>query len=313
MQTQSWLSRRSFAAALAAAPVAAAAPSGGLKVSIFSKHLHWAEWKEMAEVAKEIGFDAIDLTVRKGGHVAPERVTEDLPKAAEIVRSTGLEMSMITTDISDTRTPHCEAILKTASALGIHHYRWGLLRYTDKGHPAEELKAFVAPLRELGAMSGRYKMHGMYHTHSGINQVGAPQWDLYILFKEVASPWLGYNYDIGHATAEGGYGGWLLSTRLAAPMMKGVALKDYRWARAKNGEWRPEWCPMGEGMVNFARFFSLLKAQNFDGPLQIHYEYPLGGADTGQRKITVDKAALIAVMRKDLVFVRDLLKQSGLA
>jgi sugar phosphate isomerase/epimerase len=96
-------------------------------------------------------------------------------------------------------------------------------------------------------------------------------------------------------------------------MMKGVALKDYRWARAKNGEWRPQWCPMGDGMVNFPKFFALLKQQKFNGPLQIHYEYPLGGADTGQRKITIDKPALFAAMRKDLALTRELLKQSGLA
>jgi len=312
MKAQSF-SRRNFLAAMAAAPGAAQVATGGLKISIFSKHLHWAEWPEMAEVAKEIGFDAIDLTVRKGGHVAPERAIEDLPKAAEIVRKAGLAMSMITTDISDTRTPHAEAILKTASSLDIHHYRWGGLRYRDSGYPADQLRELVAGVRELGAMSAHYKMHGMYHTHSGINQVGAPQWDLYTLFKEAGSQWLGYNYDIGHATVEGGFGGWLLSTRLVAPMLKGVALKDFLWAKSRNGEWRPQWCPMGTGMVNFPKFFALLKEAKFDGPLQIHYEFPLGGADTGQRKVTIDKATLMATMRKDLVYTRELLKNAGLA
>jgi sugar phosphate isomerase/epimerase len=304
-------SRRSFLAAMAAA-ASAPAQSGGLKVSIFSKHLHWADWPEMAEVAKEIGFDAIDLTVRKGGHVLPERVAEDLPKATQIVRKAGLEMAMITTEIASVRSPFAEAILKTASGLGIHHYRWGGLRYKDAGQPADQLRDLTADVRELGAMSAQYKMHGMYHTHSGINQVGAPQWDLYSLFKEAGSPWLGYNYDIGHATVEGGFGGWLLSTRLAAPMMKGVALKDFLWVRNKAGDWRPQWCPMGAGMVNFPRFFALLKEAKFNGPLQIHYEYPLGGADTGQRKINIDRPALLAAFRKDLLYTRELLKQSGL-
>jgi len=177
----------------------------------------------------------------------------------------------------------------------------------------DQLRAFVPQVRALGELSARYKMHGMYHTHSGINQVGAPQWDLFTLFKEAGSPWLGYNYDIGHATVEGGFGGWLLSTRLVAPMMKGVALKDFRFGRAKNGEWRPQWCPMGEGMVNFPKFFALLKDAGFNGPLQLHYEYPLGGADTGQKKVSVDKPALIAIFRKDLDYTREILKKTGLA
>src|SRR5215471_21767251 len=62
---------------------AAAATAGPLKISVFSKHFQWTNCREMAAIAKEIGFDGIDLTVRQSGHVLPERVEEDLPKAAE--------------------------------------------------------------------------------------------------------------------------------------------------------------------------------------------------------------------------------------
>jgi L-ribulose-5-phosphate 3-epimerase len=304
------LSRRAFFAASAAASLSAQSASPW-KISVFSKHLHWAEYKEMAEVSKEIGFDGVDLTVRKGGHVLPERVADDLPKAFQAVRNTGLVMEMITTEIAGGNSPHAEAILKTASSLGIRYYRFGGLRYKDSGDPAAQLKEFVPALRDLGAIGKQYNMHGMYHTHSGINQVGAAQWDLYRLLTEVGSPYLGFNYDIGHATVEGGFGGWLLSTRTVAPMMKGVALKDFLWRKDPKGGWRPAWCPMGQGMVNFPKFFALLKEQKFHGPLQLHYEYPLGGADTGKKTIQIDKAELIATMRKDLQFTRNVIAQLG--
>src|SRR5215471_18287569 len=61
----------------------AAATAGALKISVFSKHFQWTNCREMAAIAKDIGFDGIDLTVRQSGHVLPERVEEDLPKAAE--------------------------------------------------------------------------------------------------------------------------------------------------------------------------------------------------------------------------------------
>ena len=304
-------SRRTFLAAAGAA----GAPSrpAPLKVSIFSKHLHWAEWKEMAEVAREIGFDAIDLTVRKGGHVLPERAAEDLPKAAAAVRAAGLDISMITTDITGPDTPHAGTVLKTASALGIRYYRWGGLRYAEGAPLPNQLEAWKPLVRRLDELSASYNVQGMFHTHSGLNYLGAPQWDLWMLFKETGVRNLGYNYDVGHATVEGGFGGWLLSTRLALPMMKGVALKDFTFARNPKGEWRPKWCPMGEGMVNFPKFFAMLKEGGFNGPLQVHYEYPLGGADTGQKKFTVDRAALIAALRRDLDYTRRELKQAGLA
>jgi L-ribulose-5-phosphate 3-epimerase len=43
------------------------------KISIFSKHLQWLDYKGMAKVLSEIGFDGTDLTLRPGGHVLPER------------------------------------------------------------------------------------------------------------------------------------------------------------------------------------------------------------------------------------------------
>ncbi|HEX8998598.1 MAG TPA: twin-arginine translocation signal domain-containing protein, partial [Blastocatellia bacterium] len=32
-------------------------PAAPLKISVFSKHLHWLEWEPMARMAKDIGFD----------------------------------------------------------------------------------------------------------------------------------------------------------------------------------------------------------------------------------------------------------------
>ena len=70
---------------------AVAAPATPLKISVFSKHFQWTNCREMAAIAKEVGFDGIDLTVREGGHVLPERVEADLPK--EPTRSVKLGLS----------------------------------------------------------------------------------------------------------------------------------------------------------------------------------------------------------------------------
>src|SRR5438270_13613026 len=61
-------------------------------IAIFSKNLQWLNIKDMASLAKQMGFDSIDLTVRDKGHVLPERVTEDLPKAISIIKNEGLSV-----------------------------------------------------------------------------------------------------------------------------------------------------------------------------------------------------------------------------
>ena len=75
------ISRRTLLAGGAALFGPAASAKAKLKVAIFSKHLQFVDGEELAKTSAELGFDGIDITVRKGGHVEPERVKQDLPQA----------------------------------------------------------------------------------------------------------------------------------------------------------------------------------------------------------------------------------------
>ena len=271
------------------------------KVAIFSKHLQFLHGEELANGAAEIGFDSIDITVRKGGHVEPERVRQELPGLVATIRRRGLEVPMITTDIVDTETPHTEEILKTMADLGIRYYRWGGLKYSGETPYAEQLAAMKPRIARLAAMNARYQASAMYHTHSGTGVVGASIWDLYILLKDFDPKAVGVNYDIGHATIEGGIGGWINSYRICGPYVRGIAVKDFVWAKDAKGNWREQWKPIGEGMVHFPQFFGMVAQSGFAGPLQVHFEYPLGGP---QETYTA--------MKRDLAKLRGYLLQAGL-
>jgi sugar phosphate isomerase/epimerase len=175
------------------------------------------------------------------------------------------------------------------------------------------LDALKPRVAKLAALNAKYKTTAMFHTHSGINLVGAPIWDLYVLLKDFDPQAVGVNYDVGHATVEGGFGGWIDSFRVLGPHLRGVALKDFRWEKDTKGNWSAEWKPIGEGMVRFPQFFKLLAQSDFDGPLQLHFEYPLGGADSGKRSITIPQEQVLKSMKADLEKVRAYLATAGLA
>ena len=111
--------RRGFLGAAGAGLLAAGqvplahAAAGKLKVCIFSKHLQFVKGEALARTAAEIGFDGIDITVRKGGHVEPDRVRQELPGLVQTIRTNNLEVPMITADIVDATTPFAEDILAT--------------------------------------------------------------------------------------------------------------------------------------------------------------------------------------------------------
>ena len=287
---------------------------GKLGIAIFSKHLQFLEGEELAKAAKETGADGLDLAVRKGGHVEPDRVKQDLPSLIAIIRNAGLEVPMLTTDIADIETPFAEDILKVMTDLGIHHYRWGGFTWADKTpltKQIEELRPRVAKLAELNR---KYKATAIYHTHSGIGLVGAAIWDLHEILQGMDPNAVAVNYDVGHATIEGGLGGWIESFRITGPYLKGIAVKDFAWEKIAKGVWQAKWKPLGEGMVNFPKFFDMVRDARFSGPLQIHFEYPLGGAENGKRKdLGMTRAEVVAAMKKDVTVLRGHLVNAKLA
>jgi sugar phosphate isomerase/epimerase len=293
---------------------AAKLPDTKHPVCAFSKHFQWLPVPEAAKLVADIGYDAIDYTLRAGGHILPERVADDLPKAVEAAHAAGIAVPMVTAGIVDVRSPHAEAIVKTLVSLGIRRYRWGGFRYdTSKAIP-RQIDEFRAMSRDLGALNKQHGVCAMYHTHSGVGQFGASMWDIWLVLRDLDNSAVGVNLDIGHATVEGGLGGWINTTRLVGPMMRGIAIKDFRWEKGARGKWGAHWCALGQGMVNFAGFLKMVKAQGFEGPLQLHMEYDeLGGADSGKTTMTISRGEFHRLCKRDLVAFRGMLKEAGMA
>ncbi|CAN5324063.1 sugar phosphate isomerase/epimerase [soil metagenome] len=279
------------------------------KISIFSKHLQWLDYAEMASLASEIGFDGVDLTVRPNGHVLPERVKEDLPKAVEAVRKAGLEVYMITTAITDPNDRYTEDIIKTAGELGIGYYRLGWFSFDKKVSIEENLSQFKKTFAGLHALNQKYKIKGDYQNHSG-TQLGGSIWDLWLCIKDLNPEWIGCQYDIRHATVEGAMS-WPVGLQLIRPFINTLDIKDFLWEKEGEG-WKLQNVPLAEGMVDFNKFFNLVKDYEISAPISLHFEYPLGGAEHGATEIKIGKAEISKYMKQDLKTLRNWLKEAGL-
>ncbi len=287
-----------------------AMPGGASPVCIFSKHLHWLAIPEMAKAVAGMGYDGVDLTVRKGGHIAPENAVKELPEAAAQIRKAGLDIPMMATDIIDPDQPLTEAVIKAASKAGIKYYRTGYFNYDTSLGVVKSLEKYKKQLEKLAALNKKYNLHGAYQNHAGV-RVGAAVWDLWLLLKDIDPRWLGVQYDPKHGTAEGGQS-WVYDLDLLRNHIRCMDIKDFYWK--KDGDtWKHHLVPLGEGMVDFKKYFTLLKQYNIAGPMSIHFEYDLGGAESGKNKITIAEEAVLAAMKRDLQTLRGMLQVAGLS
>lgn len=310
-------SRRDFLSAAAAgsalalgsrrAGASTADAAKAVSVSVFSKHLVYLDTRALAETVAEAGFDGIDLTVRAGdGHVLPERVKDDLPKAVEAARAVGLSVPMITTTIKSVQDPHAEAILRTAGSLGIGHYRLGWIPYDRALGIAGTLETQRAPLAELAALNESCRIRGGYQNHAG-ERIGGAVWDVWLLLKSVGSSWLGCQYDIRHAVIEGS-GSWPTGLRLIAPFIHTVDVKDGQWDKTDKG-WRPVTVPLGAGAVDLVAFFRMLGELGVAAPISMHFEYPFPQEGEPAERRT----AAVALMRRDRERMREAMAKAGLS
>ena len=293
------------AASPAGSPVAPASTDAStpLKLHVFSKHLQFLNYKDLAEAAAEIGFDGVDLTVRPKGHVLPERVQDDLPLAVEAIKKAGLSALMMTTAVDDANDPVDVRVLETAVKTGIRFYRMNWLGYENDKTIPESMAALQQRMKELSLLNKKLQLNGCYQNHSGL-LVGASMWELWELLKETDRSYTGVQYDIRHAVVEGGMS-WKNGLRLINPQIKMIALKDFKWTK-KDGEWFEENTPIGEGMVDFIAYFKLLKKYQVQTPVSMHFEYPLEGAEHGAFKISGDRKIIFKAMKRDIQKIQEL-------
>ena len=229
---------------------------------------------------KELGVAGPDLTVRRGGLVAPDKV-EELPKAMAAFKDQGLTIPMITTGILSASDPHTRPILSTAARLGIGYFKLGYYPYKDLSLWKETMDATHRELMGIAELGRELGIRAGIHNHAG-NSVGCALWDAWEVLQGIDAQRVGFYFDPAQAHIEGGRTGWNLNFRRSSPRLFMLAIKDFVWEKGDKG-WRTRWVPLGEGMVQWPAVFELLRSTKFPGPISLHIEYDPGGSTKTER------------------------------
>lgn len=238
------------------------------EIHAFSKPFQWMDYDLLCETFALAGLNGVDYTVRPDGHVLPEKVTTDLPKAVAAAKRAGLKTTLMTTAILDAKEQYADTLLKTAAVQGVKYYRMGWYDYLKGPSIQESIKVRNQQLKDLVQLNKQYNIQAAYQNHAGL-KVGASVWDLYEMIKDVDPKYAGVQYDIRHATVEGA-NSWPLGLQLIHPHINTLVIKDVKWVNNVLQN-----VPLGEGMVNFKAFFQKVKEFNIHVPITLHLEYEL--------------------------------------
>jgi sugar phosphate isomerase/epimerase len=278
------ITRRGFLKGAAAGAAALSLPAGFAqdakpvwKVGGFTKVLQDLSYEKTAALSAEIGWDGIECPVRAKGQVLPERVDEDLPKIAGALKARGQELLVLATDVRAADEPHTEKVLRAAARAGVRFYRLGPLRYKEGIPIPKQIDDFRAKLKDLTALNKDVGVTGLIQNHSGNGYVGAPMWDIHDLIKDLDPKLMGVQFDIGHATVESGLS-WPTAFALIQERIGAVIVKDFYWKHTPGEGGKTVWVPLGQGTVN-PKFFGMLRATKFRGPITMQFEYPFEGGD----------------------------------
>jgi L-ribulose-5-phosphate 3-epimerase len=247
------MTRRQALALLAAAvPARAATPVPCL--CLFSGSVQGLEYSELPLIAKQLGFDGVDLTVRPGGHVEPRLSNVDLVRAIEEVRGPGLEAPVITTALTTAYDPTTLPVVAIAGHTQVNLFIAGFFRAQNPG--------YLRDIAGLISVASRYGMATALHNYTG-DDAGETSWDPVELVNGFDPKWASLFFDPIHAREK-----WESELRRHLPRLRAVALKDFQMVE---GVAKP--CPMGQGIVDWQKFFGILAQAKYYGPVSLHMNY----------------------------------------
>ena len=246
-----------------------------MEIVLNSKFFNLLSVTELAEKARRLGFDGIDVNVRPGHPVNPENVMSALPQAVRIWRERGLTCPLATTPVSwiNPSSPGVEPLYAACAAAGVSRVKLGFFAFK----PGNDYWALVdAGRRALERFAEIGRTHGVqtvYQLHSG-PVLGSNCAGLMHLLRDQDPQWVGAYPDLGHMILDGE--DYDMGLAMVRDYLSIIGIKDAFHAPQPEGckpPYLPRFVKLGSGAVNWRRALGALKALGYNGPFSVHTEY----------------------------------------
>ncbi|HXE63948.1 MAG TPA: TIM barrel protein [Bryobacteraceae bacterium] len=250
----------------------------------------------LPETVAGMGFDGVDLTVMPGGHVDPSKYMVQMDRAFQMFQDASLEVPMISTTYTSASQPFAYQVFYVSAEFGARFCKLGAFpppNTVPGQNPAFRAAILKADLNQLAASSLQCRITSLIPNHAG-SYPGRSMPELDALMPAAGRAVLGYCFDPAQSVIESrSPDGWESELRVALPRLGAVSLADAGIPAGTPKDQpgvTPAPCPLGEGIIDWKKFFAALREANFRGPISIRQDYQPRNA--------------FATLTKDLAFAR---------
>jgi sugar phosphate isomerase/epimerase len=234
--------------------------------------------EQTAQVCDEIGLD-LELTVRKVGHIAPEKAPDELPAYVAALKKKNRKITYLAMDTVRPDEPHWQNALRAAKKLGIDRYRHRGFQYDLTKPRKGQIANFTKMAKEFAAFNKELGMQAVYQIHAQPRMAGSAAWDLDMILDDIDPQYFGVAFDTQHVLVEQGLS-YENAVDVLAPRTVALCVKSFRWEEdpvtKKNV---PMQVPFGQGMVKKEMVTKVIEAHGGPLPIIIHIEhFKVGGA-----------------------------------
>ncbi|NMB46691.1 MAG: TIM barrel protein [Firmicutes bacterium] len=240
--------------------------SSEIELAVFSKPWPQLSAAALGQLVRGLGFDSLELPVRPGFQVEPEKVSTDLPKVAKVLRDEGIGICSIAGPVTEETFAACAEV-------GIPIIRV-MYRVGEEGYMASE----TAVKRELDGLLSFCEKYGVRIGVQNHCKFFVPPHSMGLrhLLEDYDPCHIAAIWDAAHTALDGEEPEMGLD--IVWPHLCMVNLKNGYWRRttgpeAADVEWAVYWTSGRQGLASWPRTIKYLKERNYSGVVCLTAEY----------------------------------------
>lgn len=278
-----------------------------LLYTLFPKFFQCCDADRLAETARDCGFDAVDLVVRDGYWVTPERFAEEAPAFVKALARHNMKVEFATTGFSPEMLAQDDTPLRVMSDIGIRGFRMSYFSYDDNEPLFTQMDKARDSMRRMAEICAKHSIKAVYQIHHGDRMLIHHAYAALSLVDGLPAEYVGIMLDPGNQFHEG-IDNWKRAITTLGSYLAGMGMKDAQYVSAPDDKaspskgWSKIWAPCQEGVTNWHVIAKALYEVKFQGVLNFQPFYHNNDLDL-----------LIHTLHEEVAYIKKIMKESGVA